>query len=88
MDSDPKSFAIRIYLTTGEKLCFKSTVSSDKVFNMGSGIENSLKGNYLGLDMNNKLTIIPFQHILKIEINPVPDVLISHVLRNIEPVEE
>ena len=87
MDQD-KSFVIRIYLSNGEKLCFKSMVSIEKVFNMGSGIENALKASYLGLDMNGKLTVIPFQHILKIEIDPTPDVLIAHVIRNIEPIEE
>lgn len=88
MSSEKKNFIVRIYLTNGEKLCFQSAVSNEEVFNLGSGIENSLKANYIGLDMNDKLTIIPSQQILKIEIDPTPDVLISHVIQNIEAVKE
>jgi hypothetical protein len=88
MNSDEKKFTVRVYLTNGEKLCFRSAVSVEDVFNLGGKIENSLEANYLGLDMNGKLTIVPFQHILKIEIDPTPDVLVSHVIRNIEAVQE
>ena len=88
MNNDKTNFTVRVYLTNGEKLCFRSAVSAGKIFNLGSEIENSLEANYLGMDMNGKLTIIPFQHILKIEIEPTPDVLISHVIRNIEAVKE
>ena len=88
MNNDKTNFTVRVYLTNGEKLCFRSAVSDEKVLNLGSEIENSLEANYLGMDMNGKLTIIPFQHILKIEIEPTPDVLISHVIRNIETVKE
>ena len=88
MSSDKMDHTVRVYLTNGEKLCFKSEVRNEEVFNLGSGIENSLKANYMGLDMNGKLTIIPSQQILKIEIEPTPQALISHVIRNIEALEE
>lgn len=88
MDTDKKSFTIRIFLTNDEKVCFKSRIGFEKFFNLGSGIENSLNASYIGLNMDGKLTIIPFQHILKIEIDPTQDVLIAHVIRNIESVQE
>jgi len=88
MSSDQMEYTVRIYLTNGERLCYKSKVASEDVFNLGGGIENALKADYIGLDMNGKLTIIPFQKIQKIEIEPAPQVMIAHVARNIEAVDE
>ena len=88
MSSDQMEYTVRVYLTNGEKLCFKSEVSNEDVFNLGTRIENSLKASYMGLDMNGKLTIIPSQQILKIEIDPTPKVLMAHVIQNIEALEE
>jgi hypothetical protein len=88
MSSDKMDYTVRVFLTNGEKLCFKSEVGNDEAFNLGSGIENALKADYMGLDMNGKLTIIPSQHILKIEIEPTPQAMIAHVIRNIEALEE
>ncbi|MHC4724243.1 MAG: hypothetical protein ACYS9V_08335, partial [Planctomycetota bacterium] len=58
------------------------------VYNVGSKIENSLKANYLGLEMGGKLTIVPSLQIQKIEIDPAPDVLIAHVIRDVESVDD
>ena len=88
MENQSKTFVVRIHLINGEKISFKKTFRVEEVFNLGGQIENSLKANYLGMDMDGKLTIIPFQHILKIEIDPTPDVLITHVIRHIEAVKE
>ena len=49
MSSDKMNYTVRIYLTNGEKLCFKSEVSNEDVFNLGTRIENSLKASYMGL---------------------------------------
>jgi hypothetical protein len=86
--SSETDYTVRIYLTNGEKVCYKNKVGKDEAFNLGSGIEKALKADYIGLDMNGKLTIIPFQKIQKIEIEPAPQVLIAHVARNIEALEE
>jgi hypothetical protein len=88
MNDDKTYFTVWIHLINGEKMCYRKAFGVDDVFNLGSQIENGLKANYLGMDMNGKLTIIPFQHILKIEIEPSPDALITHVIRNIEEVKE
>jgi hypothetical protein len=88
MSSDKMDYTVRIFLTNGEKLCFKNEVGNEEVYNLGSRIEKSLEANYMGLDMNGKLTIIPSQQILKIEIEPTPEVLVAHVVRNIEALEE
>ena len=85
---DKTYLTVRIHLINGEKVGQKKGFGVDDVFNLGSQIQNTLKANYLGMDVNGKLTIIPFQHILKIEIEPTPDVLITHVIRNIEEVKE
>ena len=88
MNDDKNTFTVRIVLVNGDKMCYRKAFRADEVFNLGGQIENALKANYLGMDMDGKLTIIPFQHILKIEIDPTPDVLIAHVIRNIEEVKE
>ena len=54
MSSDKTDYTVRIFLTNGEKLCYKSKVANDEVFNLGSGIEGALKADYIGLDMNGK----------------------------------
>jgi len=88
MESNDNRFIIRIFLTNGEKICYKSGVTTDNAFNVGGQIEDALKANYIGMDMDGKLTIIPFQHILKIEIDPTPDVLLAHAVKNVESIDE
>ena len=41
MSSDQMEYTVRIYLTNGERLCYKSKVASEDVFNLGGGIENA-----------------------------------------------
>ena len=81
-------FTIRIFLTNGEKICYRSRVTTDNAFNVGGQLENALKANYFGVDMDGKLTIVPFHQILKVEIEPAPDVLLAHVVRHVESVDE
>jgi hypothetical protein len=81
-------FKVTVHLVNGEKLSYKRSLSQDEVYNVGGRIENSLKANYLGLELDGKLTIIPSLQIQKIEIDPAPDVLIAHVIRDVESAED
>lgn len=83
-----KEFRISIELKNGHKVQYKTKLVEEKVYNLGSRIENALKANYFGLEMDGKLTIIPTQSIQKIEIEPPPEVLIAHVVRNVQPMED
>jgi hypothetical protein len=87
MTSTKTEFKVTVYMTNGEKLSYKRSLGQDEIYNVGSKIENSLKANYLGLELDGKLTIIPSQQIQKIEIDPAPDVLIAHVVRDAQSVE-
>ncbi len=80
-------FRISIELNNGQKVRYKTNVVEEEIYNLGSRIENALKANYFGLEMDGKLTIIPTQGIQKIEIEPPPEVLIAHVVRNAQPIE-
>lgn len=80
-----KQFRISIELNDGQKIEYKAMVKAGDVYNLGGEIENALKANYFGVEMNGKLTIIPTQGIRKIEIEPAPDVLIAHVVRDVQP---
>ena len=82
-----REFRIGIELNDGQKVLYKAKVKAEEVYDLGSRIENALKASYFGLEMNGKLTIIPTQGIRKIEIEPAPEVLIAHVVRNAQPIE-
>ncbi|MHC5076697.1 MAG: hypothetical protein ACYTFM_09745 [Planctomycetota bacterium] len=81
-------FKVTVYLMSGETLSYKRALDQEEVYNVGSKIENSLKANYLGLEMDGKLTIIPSQQIQKIEIDPAPEVMIAHVVRDVQPLKD
>lgn len=80
-----KEFKISIELNNGQTVQYKARVEEEEAYNMGSRIENALKANYFGLEMDGKLTIIPTQGIQKVEIEPAPKVLLAHVVRNAQP---
>lgn len=82
-----KEFRISIELNNGQKVRYKTNVVEEEINNLGSRIESALKANYFGLEMDGKLTIIPSQGIQKIEIEPPPEVLIAHVVRNAKEIE-
>jgi hypothetical protein len=82
-----KEFSISIELNDGQKMRYKARLGQEEAHNLGSRIENAFKANYLGLEMDGKLTIIPIQGVRKIEIEPAPKVLIAPLVRNAQPIE-
>jgi len=49
--------------------------------NVGSNIENAMKSSYIGVMLEDTLTLIPAQNIASVEISPAPNILIQHVIR-------
>jgi len=41
-----------------------------------------MNANYLGIELDGKLIIIPMNNIQKVEISPAPTALISHVVKD------
>ena len=88
MSEIEKEFKINIELNNGQNVRYRAKVGEEEAYNMGGRIENALKANYFGLEMDGKLTIIPLQSIQKVEIEPAPKVLIAHVVRNAQAIEQ
>ena len=74
-----------IHLLTGEPIVFKIEANSKMLRNAASRIENSMDSNYVGVELNEKLIIIPTNNIQTIEFSPAPLGLISHVITGAKP---
>jgi hypothetical protein len=75
-----------IHRVGADPLRLKLRRSVDELRNIGAAIETGLAANYLGVVLDRKLTIIPAYQIAGIEIEPAPNVLISHVITDAESV--
>jgi hypothetical protein len=69
----------------GQPLQYKLSLTENELFNVGSGIESALRGNYVGVEPNKKLILVPIQNVQSIEIDPSPQRLIAHVVQGAEP---
>jgi hypothetical protein len=74
-----------ILLLTGEPIVFKIEADSDRLRYMGTGIESSMKSNYVGVELDEKLIIIPTSNIQTIEISPAPIKLMTHAIKGAKP---
>ena len=70
-----------IHLVSGEPIVFKIEATEDRKWNAGSRIESGMNANYIGVELDGKLIIIPTNNIQKIEISPAPNTMISHVVK-------
>ena len=77
---------ISIHLVSGDPVIFKIEATDDRVRNAGTRIERSMNANYIGVELDGKLIIIPTNNIQKIEISPAPTALISHVIKDAKSV--
>jgi hypothetical protein len=76
---------ITIHLLTGEPIVFKIDAEFEKLKNAATRIESSLNSNYVGVELDEKLIIIPTHNIQTIEISPAPFDLIAHVITDAKP---
>ena len=85
MPSPQLEYTMTIYRVDGDPLRFKMRRTLDEIRNAGTAIESGLAANYLGVVLDGKLTIVPAHRIAGIEIEPAPNVLIAHVIKDIMP---
>ncbi len=78
--------AVTIHRVDGDPLRFKLRRTIDEMRNAGATIENGLSANYLGVVLEGKLIVVPSHRISGIEIDPAQNVLIAHVIKDVEPV--
>jgi hypothetical protein len=78
---NPSEVTFSVHLLSGEPIVFKIDATEDKHRNAGTRIERSMNANYVGIELDGKLIIIPTNNIQKIEISPAPAALISHVVK-------
>ena len=71
-----------IHLLSGEPIVFKIDATEVRKRNAGSRIESGMNANYIGVELDGKLIIIPTNNIQKIEISPAPAAMISHVIKD------
>ena len=77
---------ISVHLVSGDPVTFKMEATADRLRNAGTRIERSMNANYIGVELDGKLIIIPTNNIQKIEISPAPTALISHVIKDAKPI--
>jgi hypothetical protein len=85
MPNPQLEYTMTIHRVEGDPLRFKLRRTGDEIRNAGAAIENGLSANYLGVVMHGKLVVIPSHQIAGIEIEPAPNVLIAHVIKDVEP---
>jgi hypothetical protein len=83
---NPSDITFSVHLISGDPIVFKIDATQDRQRNAGARIEQGMNANYIGVELDGKLIIIPTNNIQKIEISPAPTALISHVVKNAKSV--
>ena len=84
--SSPTEVSLKVNLVHGEQLTFTVERDEEQLRNAGTNIENGMKSNYLGVELEDCLTLIPMHNIATIEISPAPKVFIQHVVKVVRQV--
>ena len=84
--SSPTEVSLKVNLVHGEQLTFTVERDEEQLRNAGTNIENGMKSNYLGVELEDCLTLIHMHNIATIEISPAPKVLIQHVVKVVRQV--
>ncbi|MBW2573610.1 MAG: hypothetical protein JRE61_15125 [Deltaproteobacteria bacterium] len=77
----PSEVTISVHLLSGDPIVFKVEATADRERNAGTRIERSMNANYIGVELDGELIIVPTNNIQKIEISPAPAALISNVVK-------
>lgn len=83
---NPSDITFSVHLISGDPIVFKIDATKDRQRNAGARIEQGMNANYIGVELDGKLIIIPTNNIQKIEISPAPTALISHVVKDAKSV--
>ena len=73
-----------IHLLAGEPIVFKIEAEYERLRNAAARIESSLNSNYVGVELDEKLFIIPTHNIQTIEISPAPIDLMPNVITGVK----
>lgn len=74
-----------IHRVGAEPIRIKAILSAERARNLASAIEKGMNANYLGIELDGKLIIIPAHQIACIELEPAPKALIAHVIKDAQP---
>jgi hypothetical protein len=85
--SETRKAIIKLNLVHGGQLEFMVEQSEEQLRNTGANIEKSMKASYVGVELDDKLTLIPAHNIASVEISPAPRVLIHNVITGASRVE-
>jgi hypothetical protein len=85
MPSPQLQYTMTIHRVNGDPLRFNMVRSLDQLRNAGTVIENGLSASYLGVVLDGRLRIVPAHQIAEIEIDPAPNALIAHVIKDVTP---
>ncbi len=72
---------VSVHLNSGEPIVFKLDDNDDRQMNAASRIEREMNANYVGVELDGKLILIPTSSIQKIEISPAPEAMIANVVK-------
>ena len=78
---NPSEITISIHLLSGDPIVFTVEATADRQRNAGARIESSMSADYIGVELEGKLVVVPTKNIQKIEISPAPTAIISHVVK-------
>jgi hypothetical protein len=77
---------ISINLISGDPIVFKIEANDDIQRNAGARIDRGMNANYIGVELDGKLVIIPTNNIQKIEISPAPTAMVSNIIKGAKTV--
>jgi hypothetical protein len=81
MKENKITYQVAIHLVQGEPIRFTVSLTAEQFRNLGANIEKAMTARYLGLELDNRLRLLPSHNIREIEISPAPQALIANVIR-------
>ena len=85
MPNPQLEYTVTVHRVDDNPLRFKLRLTVDEMRNAGAAIESGLAANYLGVVLDGKLIVVPARRIAGIEMDPAPNVLVAHVIKDAEP---
>ena len=79
--NETAEITVSVRLVNGDPITFQIERSESERRNMGAAIETALNSNYVGVEVDGKLIIVPTHNIQTISISPAPDMMIKSVVR-------
>jgi hypothetical protein len=71
----------------GDAIKFKVASDETRNRNLASNIEKAMTGQYVGVELDGKITLIPIHNVSSVEIFPAPSSLIAHVVRDAKRID-